>query len=564
MKIRFLGPLDVVTGSCTWMQDTSSGWNFLIDCGMQQGEFSADDWNRQRWPFKPAELKFVVLTHAHLDHCGLLPKLYRDGFRGTVYCTAETASLAKIVLEDAARQHGAPFKDTDVARIRWHEPGGMGFGQYLPVDNNLFLRFFRSGHIVGAVSVAVLWGPRGDGQRSIVFSGDLGPNAEDAEHLPFMRHRMEPVACDFAVIESTYGSLRRPVEASDPEVRRGQLRALVDRTVTQRGALVLPCFAIGRTQDVVFDLHWLVAEYPERYQDLAVYFDAPMAAGVAKVVAKAMRRTESNGKPGKVRPLWLGKQMFRWLGLDQTSREHMEELLKLVDATLAAGASASFVGLQVGNEVARNWRPLLTKAPKRGTLPDDRPVVIITGGGMCDGGPIAEWLPAVLGNPNATVALTGYVGGATIGGQLMKVASASGLELQRHTGRLEWSKTNVFPIADIAAKIERLAGYSAHADQRGLLDWLFWEFKECRQVSGRTVFVQHGNTTGRAGLLEAIKARGLEHGLPVQPVAPGDPNVWYDLDANGAEVTREARRAELLRDRQRLFEELALLDDEAA
>ncbi|MES2280106.1 MAG: MBL fold metallo-hydrolase [Pseudomonadota bacterium] len=165
MEVRFLGPLGVVTGSCTWMRDMDRDWSFLVDCGLQQGERTQEEWNQCDWPFDPATLKFVVLTHAHTDHCGLLPVLYQRGFTGPVYCTKETAGLAKALLLDSTG-HTDLYTEADVARVQWKEPGAhKPLGEILPVDQDLFLRFFRSGHIVGAVSVAVLWGSPGGYRR---------------------------------------------------------------------------------------------------------------------------------------------------------------------------------------------------------------------------------------------------------------------------------------------------------------------------------------------------------------------------------------------------------------
>ena len=564
MKARFLGPLDIVTGSCTWMRDEANGWNFLVDCGMQQGERSAQDWNQRNWPFRPSDIQFVVLTHAHLDHCGLLPKLYRDGFRGTVYCTAETAELAKIVLEDAARQADSVFRSTDVARIGWHEHSALSFHRPLPVGHDLFLRYYRSGHIAGAVSVAVLWGPRGEGQRSIVFSGDLGPNAEECEHLPFMRHRMVPTKADFAVIESTYGGVIRTEDDLTPEARCNRLRELVDATVASNGVLVLPCFAIGRAQDVLFDLHWLFAESPDQYANVDVVFDLPMAERVNRIVAKAMRRTEANGRPGKVRPMWLGKQMFRWFELDQENPQHVKTLFAMIDSALGLTDGQQQPRPMAGNAVAREWRPIARKSSQRGALPKDRPVVLVTGGGMCDGGPAAEWLPMLLPDPRVTVALPGYVSPASIGGQLLQLATTPLVERRRHTGVLRWSREKQLPVHQVAASITRLSGYSAHADQAGLLTWLFWEYAGVPSTTGKVVFVQHGTKAGRTELQKAIQARASELGHEVSVLLPDDPTVDFDLDASAAAVSASARRAALLREQARIAIELAEFDDKAA
>jgi len=160
MEIRFLGPLGKVTGSCAWMRDLSRGWSFLIDCGMQQGEHTSATWNRcEEWPFEPSELQFIVLTHAHVDHSGLIAALDKRGFRGSVYCTAETRDIAKLLLLDSATCRNAGHTPEDVAKINWHVPGNeTKLGGYHPVDDDLWIRFFRSGHIIGATSVTIAWG----------------------------------------------------------------------------------------------------------------------------------------------------------------------------------------------------------------------------------------------------------------------------------------------------------------------------------------------------------------------------------------------------------------------
>jgi metallo-beta-lactamase family protein len=143
MEVCFGGPLGVVTGSCTW-RDIERDWNFLIDCGMQQGETTADEWNSGVWPFDPAEIQFVVLTHAHIDHCGLIPVLYKKGFKGQIYCTEETKEIATYLLKDAASQSGGPFNRSDVDAVRWHEPGSeKQLGTFLLGTQTCSFNFFE-------------------------------------------------------------------------------------------------------------------------------------------------------------------------------------------------------------------------------------------------------------------------------------------------------------------------------------------------------------------------------------------------------------------------------------
>jgi metallo-beta-lactamase family protein len=554
MEIRFIGPLGCVTGSCAWMRDDRMGVSFLIDCGMQQGEATSAAWNEQAWPFRPNELDFVVLTHPHIDHCGLLPRLYRDGFTGTVYATRETAELATVLLLDSV-QHGAPYAKRDVARIHWHEHAGSLLGTPHPVGRNLFVRYFRSAHTVGAVSVGILWGTPGLDQRSIVFSGDLGPDAEDSEVLPLLRHRMTPVASDFAVIESTYGGVVRDPDTNDQQARLARMARLVDRTVESNGVLILPCFALSRTQDVLVDVQRVIASDPARYQFVTVYLDAPMASQMHSVMAKAFIRTEVGGRQGKVRPLWLGKQWFRMLGLDDREPEHIRRAIDIIRMSLALPVDADPSRSSLGNSLAQAWRPRVSRVGDRKRLLEGGltgPAIVITGGGMCEGGPVVTYLQNLLHRSEVSVGLTGYCAAGSAGRMLQDLGRASLAERRRHTGRLSWQGQPGPRVADIAADIETLNGYSAHADQAGLVDWLFYDFKGEPTAAAPVVFIQHGADGSRASLADAIQARAKSRGHEVRTVMPNDPNAWFDLDRGAAAVVEQAEELRILEEIERL------------
>jgi metallo-beta-lactamase family protein len=543
------------------MRDETNDWNFLVDCGIQQGERTAAEWNACDWPFDPAEIKFVILTHAHIDHCGLIPMLYRKGFRGLVYCSKETARIAKILLLDAAELSDIGFTAKDVDAIRWHEPRQSPFfGHFRPVDRDLFVRFFRSGHVIGALSVAIHWGPEGPGQRSIAFSGDLGSNVEDHESLPFLRHRMYAGSNDFAVIESTYGGTVRTADQNDPEHRRAQLRGLLDRTISRSGNLIIPAFALGRVQDVLFDLHWIVAENPERYEGVEFHIDAPSARRMNGVVLEALQRTENNGKNGKVRPLWLGKQMFRWFGLDDKDPAHVQTVLDICHMTLHAEAGEAVTRPAFGNAVARAWRPLFRSIANRRQHATDSGApasVYVVSSGTCDGGPAAWWLPKLITSTRNTVALAGYCSASTVGGQLLSLAQASPEGRQRLTGSLAWPGGVTIPLAEIAADIVALSGYSAHADQTGLIDWVLNYHKDELRLAGKAVFIQHGGDLQREGLARAIEARAAVEGVAVRTLAPADPNLWFDLDKDASEISDEACLREMEDEIARLSREIA-------
>lgn len=572
MKIRFLGPLGKVTGSCTWMRDEDRGWNFLVDCGMQQGETTAKTWNQGDWPFEPKSIRFVVLTHAHLDHCGLLPVLYRDGFRGSVYCTKETSELAIAVLEDAAKFPESEFSKDDVARILWHEPQGKPLlGNHHPVDQDLYVQFVRSGHIVGAVSATVYWGPKGDNQKSITFSGDVGPGFEDSENLPLVRFAMHPSQANFVVLESTYGGIVRPSEQKDPAARRSTLRSLLDRVLERNGTLLLPAFALGRTQNLMFDISQIVLSDPSRFGGIKFLVDSPAAIKMHSAIVEAFTRTDvtkTSGPSAKVRPTWLGKQFFRELGLDDKSAGGVQRAKEIISLTLGIECSCDPTVANVGNDLAKDWRQVFSFVTRKGRQEamdsaSSSPTVVIVGSGMCDGGPAVPWLQRVLPNDGAHIALTGYCATGTVGRTLSYLKSLSKSELARHSGILEWesveNEKTTFQISDIRASISNLSGYSEHADQDGLLNWVIRSRHSVWQAAGSVVFLQHGEDTARLSLAKKIEEVAGSRGLSIKTVCPDASSGWFDLDIGGAKIIKERRQQELIRQKEAIDRELAEL-----
>ena len=547
MEVRFLGPLGVVTGSCTWMRDRNRNWSFLVDCGIQQGEPTQDAWNEADWPFDPKEIQFVVLTHAHMDHSGLIPALYRKGFTGPVYCTKETKLLATELLKDAVRHSTLPYSAEHIDLIRWKEPGAdKAFGSYLPVDTDLFLQFLRTGHIVGAVSVVVSWGAIGPDQRSILFSGDIGPGHENYETLPLIRFPMHTsIPSNYAVVESTYGAVvRNPLQHSEDQ-RRLSLRQLLDETVESGGALILPAFSIARTQDLMFDLHWLVAEANGQYDGVTFLFDSPLASRVNPIFAEAFARTDRSYK-GKVRPRWLGKQFYRNLGLDDKDPQDITEGLNIIDMTL--NATNRVASISKGNNIARNWRPIFSSASDAKRLRKETlngPTVIVTSSGTCDGGPVVQWLSGLLKSATTTVAMTGHCAANTVGGQLFAIAHVPLCERLRDTGFITLPDQTLIEIAGIRAKVCKISGYSAHADQNDLLNWLVWERDVKFNLAGREVFVQHGEDRQRQSLAAALTKRAESKDLSVRTHLPEDPLQWWSLEEKSNVIDLDVERARI-------------------
>jgi len=570
MEVRFIGPLGKVTGSCTWLRDMQKGWNFLVDCGMQQGEMTSEKWNRGEWPFKPSEIKFVILTHAHIDHCGLIPMLYKDGFKGTVYCTKETAALAQISLSDAAKFPNAPFQEKHIKLIKWHEPkSGPLLGGFHPIDQDLFLQFFRSGHVVGAVSASIYWGPR-DRQKNITFSGDLGPSFEDQENLPLLRFNMNPVESDFAVIESTYGGVVRPPEYRNSETRLSVLRQLVDQAIERCGTLVLPAFALGRTQNLLFDLSMIYAENPEKYAEVQFLVDSPSAVKMHPEIHKAFSRCEATTTRSinaKVRPVWLGKQFYRALGLNDKEPKHHQRANEIVASTLGVSIIPNPELARLGNEFAKAWKSIFRYVVRkdRAQLVSEsvgRATVVIVSSGMCDGGPAATWIPHVLGDGRNHVALTGYCASGSVGRQLSALAGMPTNEREKLSDVIEWAVDDVdkYAVRDIRASISVLSGYSEHADQMALLHWLMRQRDGQWLRAGETVFIQHGDDQSRQSLERAIDQMARESNLSVTSILPDDSELWFDLDCGGEIVQQDKKRNELLKQLSLIQQELSRLN----
>lgn len=533
MEIKFIGPLGKVTGSCTWMRDNEKGWSFLIDCGMQQGEITADQWNHQEWPFDPAEIQFIVLTHAHMDHSGLIPSLYESGFSGKVYCTEETAEIAKIQYQNSVHLSPDLFNQENIDRIEWcHFKKEPLLGGYHPVDQDLFVQYQRSGHILGAVSVSIHWGrPMSPEQRSIVFSGDIGPQPQDNEVLPAIRHTMNPGHHNYAVMESTYGSTNRSSSDKAPSIRRDHLKSLIDNILHSQGTLLIPAFALGRSQDVLFDLHAIVAEDPGRYEQVDFYYDFPLGREILDETRRFWSKTESN--PKKTRPMWLGKQVFDLLGLTNNHPDHLKEAVKAMDAISLYKDNSKWEGLLEGNQIAHNWKPIISRRiPSREeAASSNRPTVIVTGSGNGDAGRAAYWLPMLLTNKNNIVATTGFCGANTICGKLLSIRDLPIPDRRMNSNIIHWpnSKQSI-AIADIMANIEEIKGYSAHGDQEDLLNWVLCNAKKGYLPAGDTIFLQHGDDRNRYALRDALFSKSAELGMDLDIQLPGEESGWISLE----------------------------------
>lgn len=446
MKIAFHGAAQEVTGSCTMIETKKI--RFLVDCGMFQDGGEADGRNRAPFAFDPRSINFVLLTHAHIDHSGLLPKLWRDGFRGPIYTTPATAELLEIMLRDSAsiqeseaerakrknRSRGAAepiysMADTEAAL------GLLRVVHYDSLHNphdSIRIRLRDAGHILGSAILEV-WVKESPHETKLVFSGDIGQPGR-----PILRDPSPIEDADILFVESTYGDRHHKSLAETLD----EFVAVVNETLeVKKGNIIIPAFAVGRTQELIYYFHHLTCR--GRFRHLNIFIDSPMATAVTRV-------TRSN------------------LALFD------EEAQKLA-AWHAVGKglpNLSFVG---SVDESRALNTIRSGA------------VIIAGSGMCTAGRIKHHLLHNLGRRENAVLITGFQAEGTLGRRLVDGAERVRIFDQE---------------VPVRASIHTLGGFSAHADQSALLHWL----GAFRRAPTRT-FVMHGEPRSSATLAGEISRR---------------------------------------------------------
>ncbi|MFA5029314.1 MAG: MBL fold metallo-hydrolase [Patescibacteria group bacterium] len=407
MKISFYGACREVTGSCILVVTTKN--KFLVDCGIFQGEKFAMAKNFEPFEFDASSIDFVLLTHAHLDHCGRLPKLVKAGFKGKIYCSEPTKDLTEIILEDSARviqeearrhQHQPLYLAKDVLRVKpFLSP--LAYGQKIKINSNTSIRILDAGHILGS-AIFEVWLKEKDGEKKLVFSGDLGnPPA------PIVRDTEFVSGADLVVVESTYGGRTH----ESPELRRQLLQQAVKDSVGRGGALLIPAFALERTQEVLYELNFLVEN--KMVPAVPIFVDSPLAIKVTSIYKKYASF------------------------YDQESRKLIE----------AGDDLFNFPGLVYTPTVEESKKINITPAPK----------VILAGNGMANGGRIPYHLKLNLDNPNNQLLIIAYQVAGSLGRQLLDGAEKviiDGAEVR------------------VRAKVTAIGSYSSHADGPTLLHWL--------------------------------------------------------------------------------------------
>ncbi len=432
IQLRFLGAARSVTGSRTLIQTSHA--RVLVDCGLyQEREFRNRDF--EPFPIPAKSIDAVVLTHAHLDHCGLLPKLVKEGFRGSIYASQATCEIAPVVMEDSgvlqeedARQKNkrhqkqgreglvAPLYTKDDAVAVRRRFRAMGLEKPLEIARGITLTLQEAGHILGSTSCKLDITDDNE-QRSIVFSGDLGGPGRPILHDP------KPFShADYIVVESTYGD--RLHEGAEQVEER--LRDVINWTAEKGGNILIPSFAIERAQEVLYRLNRLFKT--KQIPALTVFLDSPMAVRVTEI--------------------------FR-----HHSELYDEEMRDVLDS---GGSPFSFSGLRF----CTSRRESQAVNQIRGTA------IIIAGAGMCTGGRIKHHLLHNIERPECSVLFVGYQASGTLGRELVE-----GAKRVRILGQSEVA---------VRAKIEQIQGFSGHADQHELMLWL------SQQAKPRHLFVNHG------------------------------------------------------------------------
>lgn len=435
MKVTFLGATHEVTGSLTLIEVGDK--KGIVDCGMEQGK---DIFENQQLPVAPGTLDFVLLTHAHIDHSGNLPLLYKNGFRGSVYATAATCSLCDIMLRDCAhiQMQEAEWKSRKAARsgagpveplYDMEDVQGLltklvpcNYGEEIQVNDCVSVRFTDVGHLLGSACIEI-WLTEGDEKRKITFSGDLGNTAQpilkDPNHIP---------DTEYLVIESTYGDRDHDAERPDYVANLAQI---IQRTLDRGGNVVIPAFAVGRTQELLY----FIREIKEKrlvtgHGDFPVYIDSPLAIEATSV--------------------------FLQCDLDFVD----EDMAKLVRSGVNP---LVFPGLKVA----------VSQEESKAINEDVTPKVIISASGMCDAGRVRHHLKHNLWRRECTVLFVGYQAAGTLGRLLN-----DGLK------QVKLFNEDI----EVNAEITSLAGVSGHADKTGLLNWL-----RAIPEKPKMVFVNHGD-----------------------------------------------------------------------
>ena len=429
MKLKFLGGARTVTGSCFYME--CNNLKFLVECGMYQGE-DVEEINKAAFDFNPEEIDYVFVTHAHLDHSGMLPRIVKEGFKGRIITTSATKDLLEIMLYDSAHIQESDTEWLTRKALRAGKPPVIPlyttenvrnvtplidikkYGEIFHIGNGIKYRFLDAGHILGSGTLE-LWFQDSLKEKKIVFSGDIGKKGN-----PIVKDPLNPVEADFIVMESTYGNrLHKPLKESIDE-----LADAVKTTLKRGGNVYIPSFAVGRTQDLLYILNNLLRK--KRLYNINVYLDSPLAQEATKIYLSHPECFDEDAK-----------KLFTTKDYNDSIKLHFVQ---------SAQESMALNKIKSG-------------------------IIVIAGSGMCEGGRIGHHLKHNLWRSECSVIFVGFQGKGTLGRKIVdgaKTVHILGEEIA------------------VKASIYTINGFSAHADQAELIEWISF-FKDSPEV-----FIVHG------------------------------------------------------------------------
>lgn len=450
MKIQFCGASTGVTGSCHLI--TTEKHKILLDCGQFQGGKAQDALNYEEFPFDPAEIDFVILSHAHIDHCGRIPLLVKRGFKGDIYCTDATADLLDVMLKDSGYIHEkeAEWKNRKNERagramveplytyndavdsLKFVKP--VLYDQLVELNEQMKMVFNDAGHILGS-AITELWITEDDNVSKLVFSGDLG-----VMDRPILRNPTIIKKADYVIMETTYGNRLHPKNSMDVK----KLMDIIRKTAKRGGTTVIPSFAVGRTQELIYELNRVYdsdSEYHKDFENIMVYVDSPMATTATEVFKK-------------------NAQVF-----DDETKEYIMKGDNPLDF--------------------KNLKFTRTSEESMWLNTDNEPKVIISASGMCEAGRIRHHLKHNLWNSKSSIIFVGYQAEGTLGKLLVggaKEVTLFGEKIQ------------------VNAEIYNLEGFSGHADRDGLQAWLKGFQKEPKHI-----FLVHGEQQAKEDFAETVR-----------------------------------------------------------
>ncbi len=407
MKITFYGGARSVTGANYLLEHGTT--KMLVDCGLNQGTKYAEDLNYQDFVYDPATINAVFITHSHIDHIGRLPKLHRDGFRGKVYTTTATRDLMAVALPDnmshitsEAKQdnHDPLFEDNDLTGII-SLVEGIYYKQPIQIDDDIVVTFHDAGHILGSAIIEVEWSDNGH-TKKIFFSGDLGnPPTPLLRRTEFIRD------ADYIVIESAYGD-----RVHEPrEEQKEKLANIIQATIARKGVLMIPSFAVERTQELLYQIDQL--SHDKKIPRTPTFIDSPLAIKMTGV----FRQHSEYFNKETMYLINSGDDIFNFPGLQMTATTQESKMINDVPA----------------------------------------PKIIIAGSGMSQGGRILHHEVRYLSDPNSTILFVGY-----------QVDGSLGRRIQRGDAEVRVLGQTV----EVKCHRETISSFSAHADQPQLLNWV--------------------------------------------------------------------------------------------